>query len=420
MLVSSARSVWPACFLVLAAGCAGVAHPELRVEAPRVEPSASAFSVASAPRAQAPLLPPAPELELSLPELAALTGASVVVVNTGQGFGSGFAVGKDLVVTNLHVVGGQSTIVIATPDGAKREVRGIAAVSAAWDLAVLYVPELGLVPLPLGDSERIRVGEQVLAVGNPEGLSLTVSNGIISKKHGKSMTNVLQTTAPISPGSSGGPLVDSHGAVVGVVTLFYNQGQALNFAVASSRLRDLLDSLDGRYVGLEQFAASTHNPPAADVSLTSPTPRPIEAQTFPAAVAGFAFGLDVAGLRRVCPDLVVDTPTLAGCPYLGVELDFASGPARFALANGRMVGIWLQPSRSEAVLQALNGKYGEPTPLAYREEEWSMAPGWQPGSQGGLQWNTQQGFVRYGSDDGASEFLVFVSHTRRAIQQSNY
>jgi S1-C subfamily serine protease len=417
MLAKLARSVLPPLALLAVTGCAPMAHPELPPQPSGKESHSEAQLQASA--GARPAAAP-PRHELSIPELAALAGASVVVVKTEQGFGSGFVVAKNLIATNLHVITGQSSIVVGTPDGTPRQVRGVAAISTAWDLAVLYVPGLGLPALQLGDSGRVQVGEPVLAVGNPEGLSLTVSNGIISKKHGKDGTNVLQTTAPISPGSSGGPLVDAKGAVIGIVTLFYREGQALNFAVASSKLSELLDSMDGHYLGLEQFAAATLSKPAAEASPAVTSVRPADVPVFPAAVAGFAFGLDLERLKRLCPELVVDTASIAACPYLGVELDFATGPARFTLAEGRLVAIALSPRRSDDVLQALNTKYGEPIALSYREDAWVSARNWTPGSPGGLQWNTAQGFVRYGSDDGASPFLVFVSNARRAIQLSNY
>lgn len=360
---------------------------------------------------------PASDPELSVPQLAELAGASVVLVRTPSGFGSGFVVRRDLIATNLHVVRGQSAIAIQTPRGTRLDVRGVAAISVEWDLAVLYVPGLDLEPLRVGDSERVRVGEPVLAIGNPEGLSLTVSNGIISKKHGDDGTSVLQTTAPISPGSSGGPLVDAHGAVIGVVTLYYSQGQALNFAVASARLLDVLDTIDGRYAPLEDFAAATAAP--ADSAVVTGTGAP-DASVFPSAVAGFPFGSSLSELRGLCPDLVIDSPTLAACPYLRVELGFARGPAQFALADGHLVGISLQVGDGDALLAALNGKYGEPVALAYRRSQWTPARRWKRGNPGGLQWGSDRGYVRYGSGDGKKQFVVFISNAQRAIQRANY
>jgi S1-C subfamily serine protease len=386
------------------------------------EDAAEASSVAAAPHAEPEVPgsrttePPASEPELSVPELAELAGASVVLVRTPSGFGSGFVVRRDLIATNLHVVRGQSAIAIQTPRGTRLDVRGVAAISVEWDLAVLYVPDLDLEPLRVGDSERVRVGEPVLAVGNPEGLSLTVSNGIISKKHGDDGTSVLQTTAPISPGSSGGPLIDARGAVIGVMTLYYNQGQALNFAVASARLLDVLDAIDGRYATLKDFAAAT----AAPAERAATGPGSSKASAFPAAVAGFPFGASLTALRRLCPDLVIESPTLAACPYLRVELGFATGPAQFALADGHLVGVSLQVGDGDALLAALEDKYGEPVALAYRRGQWKPARRWKRGSPGGLQWSSDQGYVRYGSGDGRTQFLVFVDGAQRSIQQANY
>lgn len=388
--------------------------------APSVAAPAAAAAPARAAEAALPALPvaAAPE-DLTTPEIAERAGASVVVVQTGGGFGTGFVVGDDLVATNLHVIAGRSDIEVRTAAGARLTPRGVAAISSAWDLALLYVPRLGLPALRLGDSERVRVGEPVVAIGHPQGLSLTVSTGIVSQKRGESATDLLQTTAPISPGSSGGPLLDGRGAVVGVVTLFFREGQALNFAVASARLVELIASMDGRYATLERFASTTTASEGLATERATPG-RSAPARKFPAAVAGFTFGLRLAEVQELCPQLMVHTATVATCPYLRVELDFASAPAQLVFADGRLVGIGLSPERPAAVLEALSAKYGEPVPLVYRGEEWHRAERWAPGTRGAVQWTTDEGFVRYGSSDGQSSFLVFISDARRAIQESNY
>ena len=155
--------------------------------------------------------------------------------------GSGFFVEGGYVATNVHVVRGASrgTVkLIGKPD--KGEIVGIAAVDVARDLVLLTVKDLSAPPLPLGKSKHVTVGEEIYAIGNPQGLEGTISQGIVSGVRRVANTEILQITAPIAPGSSGGPVLDQKGQVIGVAVATFRGGQNLNFAIPIDYLVELL------------------------------------------------------------------------------------------------------------------------------------------------------------------------------------
>ncbi|MBY0246413.1 MAG: S1C family serine protease [Nitrospiraceae bacterium] len=155
--------------------------------------------------------------------------------------GSGFYFETNKIASNFHVVEGASRIVFRVI-GSKEmhEVKRVASVSKALDLAIL---EVGLAqqPVKIVSIEKVGVGDKVIAIGNPRGLEGSVSEGIISAIRGTEGVQVLQITAPISPGSSGGPLFSAAGEVVGVTTATLRDSQSLNFAVPAALLLTLRD-----------------------------------------------------------------------------------------------------------------------------------------------------------------------------------
>jgi S1-C subfamily serine protease len=143
----------------------------------------------------------------------------------GTATGSGFEIdGKGTILTNWHVVEGATKITIGFAHG-KTVAANLIDKDPSLDIAVLRIPTDGLVlhPLALGDSGQARVGDPVLAIGNPFGLARTLTTGVISAlerkieaPNGLTIDDVLQTDAPINPGNSGGPLLDEAGAVIGI------------------------------------------------------------------------------------------------------------------------------------------------------------------------------------------------------------
>jgi S1-C subfamily serine protease len=157
--------------------------------------------------------------------------------------GSGFVASKDgLVVTNYHVIAEGSSAVVKLPDGAFYAVDGVLASDKTRDIAVIKAHGQNFRTLILGNSDRVQIGEEVVAIGNPLSLESTVSNGIVSgirtvKEEGG---KYLQITAPISPGSSGGPLFNMAGEVVGITTMHLRGGENLNFAIPINDAKYLL------------------------------------------------------------------------------------------------------------------------------------------------------------------------------------
>jgi serine protease Do len=174
-----------------------------------------------------------------------------------EGLGSGFVIDakEGLILTNYHVVdsANQIEVTVGTPDGAHQTLSGkVVGKAPDFDVALVKTERALDVPaLPLGDSDKLRVGEWVMAIGNPFGLSQSMSVGIISGKHREDMNpsghqgiyDFLQTDASINPGNSGGPLVDMNGRVVGMNTAISAQGSGIGFAIPSSMLSHIFPSL---------------------------------------------------------------------------------------------------------------------------------------------------------------------------------
>lgn len=174
----------------------------------------------------------------------------IVVESQGAaGVGTGFVISPDgRIVTNLHVIAGAEDIEVTLLDGTELPVREITAVDPDRDLAIVKVDAGRTLPtLPIGNSDEVSAGDPVIAIGNPLGvLDYTVSDGIISSVRPITTSlTVLQITAPISQGSSGGPLFNSYGEVIGVVRAFIGEGQNLNFGIPSNYLYPLMARNEG-------------------------------------------------------------------------------------------------------------------------------------------------------------------------------
>ena len=167
-----------------------------------------------------------------------------------RGSGSGFLITPDgYALTNSHVVQGQTKLVATTTDGDRLDAE-LVGDDPATDLALIRVSARDLPMVELGDSESLRVGQLVIAMGDPLGLHSTVSTGVISAlgrsmraEEGRLIENIIQHSAPLNPGNSGGPLVDSHGRVIGVNTAIIALAQGLGFAVPASTAKWVVGQL---------------------------------------------------------------------------------------------------------------------------------------------------------------------------------
>jgi serine protease Do len=169
-----------------------------------------------------------------------------------QSLGSGFIIDKDgYIITNNHVVEGADEIKVKLSDEREFKARVVGR-DPKTDLALIKISSLfkDLPTLPLGDSEKMRVGDWVLAIGNPFGLEHTVTQGIISAT-GRVIgsgpyDNFLQTDAPINPGNSGGPLINLEGKVIGINTAIVATGQGIGFAIPSNMAKSVVSQLKGK------------------------------------------------------------------------------------------------------------------------------------------------------------------------------
>ncbi len=170
-----------------------------------------------------------------------------VATQRGQGLGSGVIIDqRGYIVTNNHVINGARQIQVMLYDG-KTLPAQLVGVSAPDDLAILKVtpPSTGLTVATLGDSSQVRVGQEVLAIGNPLGITQTVTNGIVSAlgRAVESIPDAIQTDAPINTGNSGGALVDLQGKLIGIPTStaidpqFKTPANGVGFAVPSNRVQ---------------------------------------------------------------------------------------------------------------------------------------------------------------------------------------
>ena len=179
----------------------------------------------------------------------ALTSTVLLVIEDANGqplsLGSGFFVSNGQVATNLHVVEGAAKgYAKLVNEKTKYDIEGITAVDAERDLVILKISALGVQELFLEDSDTVQVGEPVYVAGNPRGLEGTFSEGIISSIRKVGTDKLLQLTAPISPGSSGGPVLNSKGEVIGVSIATFRGGQNLNFAIPSNYLKALVAQME--------------------------------------------------------------------------------------------------------------------------------------------------------------------------------
>jgi S1-C subfamily serine protease len=269
-----------------------------------------------------------------------LVGPSVVTIERGGkserergGHGSGFVFTPDgLILTNSHVVHDLRSLHVSLPDGRHMPAMLIGE-DPDTDLAVIRVPASDLPALTLGDSRALRVGQLVIAIGNPLGFHATVTAGVVSargrslrSKSGRLMDDIIQTDAALNPGNSGGPLVNSRGEVVGVNTAVISGAQGLCFAIAANTAQFVVGRLirDGRirrsYVGvagqntpvMRQFVRFYSLPASSGILVASIEPNS------PASSSGLQEGDVIIGFAGQPVDGIDQLHRLLGEERIGV------------------------------------------------------------------------------------------------------
>lgn len=232
--------------------------------------------------------------------------------HTITSLGSGVIISEDgYILTNHHVIQGASEIILSLND--RRQTRAtIVGTDPASDLAVLKVSLADLTPIKLGNSDVLRVGDQILAIGNPFGIGQTVTAGIVSAKGRDSIglntyENFIQTDAAINPGNSGGALIDLTGRLVGISSAIYSSSggsQGIGFATPVNDAIQIMESIIETgsvirgYLGVqvqennEQVAQALDLPSGNGLLVTSVTPRG------PAAKAGIQAGDIITSIEK--------------------------------------------------------------------------------------------------------------------------
>jgi S1-C subfamily serine protease len=308
----------------------------------------------------------APARAASTPDVVARVIPSVVNVKTvgfdgNKGEASGVVIDRHgVILTNDHVVRGARTLTVSFNDGRHRKPIRARVIGTApeRDLAIIRVPLSDLVPLPLGRSSRLRLGDAVLAVGFPLDLGggPTVTQGIVSgldrsvhANGGPSLQGLLQTDAAINPGNSGGALVDSTGKLIGINTIAANAGSAENvgFAISIDEARPVIDEIrskpasDRAWMGVT-FESIASAAAAAQIGLQPNTRGAVVVAVFsasPGSRAGLKAGDVVVAVdgKAVRSSLDMSKTLVALKPGDSIVLDVvdSAGPRRTTVKVAR-------------------------------------------------------------------------------------
>ena len=194
--------------------------------------------------------------------------------------GTGFFISPDgILLTNYHLISGFNSIVARTPTGAAYVLKSVLFTSETYDVAELQFFATDAPCLTLVSSSGAVEGQRVLVIGNPERLEGTVSDGIISAF--RANRTIIQITAPVSPGSSGSPVLDESGNVIGIAAHVFKEGQNLNFAISSEAIRD---AIARSALVTPNPSVSAPTPATTPIVVAKPTPSAAASTQKPAAI----------------------------------------------------------------------------------------------------------------------------------------
>ena len=361
------RSVKFAAFavgLMVAAAC--TTHPIGSRTSPT--PSAAARPTAIV---TIPVVSPAPDISAAFDpaRVVRVLGPAVAEILVTQatgtrGIGTGFVIahenGASFLVTNNHVVAGATRVVVLMPDG-RHFVAKVQGTDPIQDIAVVRVDDASLTLAHFGDSTKLVVGQQVVAIGSPHGNQSSVTSGIISALHrtlsattrpgapSEDLPDVLQTDAAINPGNSGGPLADGDGNVIGVNTAVDATGQGIGYAIPSLIAKRIAqDLIAGRKPG-----------------------HPYMGVCYQSEDAALASGKDVAGYGVLVTSALPGTPAAKAGLKAGDVIEKVDG---VELNNGQTLGGAIQPKGPGDTVQLTVLRSGATTTLPLTLADRSSAP----------------------------------------------
>ncbi len=319
--------------------------------------------------------PPPPHYKSVSALTQAVRPSIVTVTQYGRGgsqdaLGTGFVISKDgLIATNLHVIGNARRLEVQLSDGSKHEVTEVHATDSDLDLAVLRIAKNDLTPLPLGDSDKVEQGQDVVALGHPQGLQYSVVEGVISAMREVEGHPMIQVAIPIEEGNSGGPLLDREGRVQGILTLKSAVTINLGFARPINALRPLLEKPNSvpmsRWLTIGRLNPKVWTP-LVDGRWTQ------HAGVIHASERG-GQGL---GMRSLC----LNREEKPGTPFelsVQVKLDDESGAAGLAFcSDGKDQHYGFYPSAGKMRLTRFNG----PDVFSWTVLSEVAAPSYQPGT----------------------------------------
>ena len=335
-------------------------------------------------------------VELSAKDLYERAAPSVWLVRTYDGenmplsLGSAVVVAPSVLVTNCHVLAKARRISVS--QGEQRHAASLELADPERDLCQLRAQTLQAPAVPLGDSDKVSVGDRIYTLGNPRGLLLTLSEGLVSalRKGREGKLFGIQISAPISAGSSGGGLFDAHGHLVGLTTLTVIEGQNLNFAIPINWLAELPERSARASVGRSKGDATQESARGPDRALEPP---PVD------SAPGSSAGNDA--LRPGDRVVYRITDRLTGKTRLAEYRVDRLEPDRVIFNGGGRV-----EHRGGGVISI-------EAPLAGELEECSPPDGWaKPGSMVGTTWA-----VKYAHSSGGSCAGVFELRARITAEE---
>ncbi|MGQ9621889.1 MAG: DegQ family serine endoprotease [Candidatus Caldatribacteriaceae bacterium] len=288
-----------------------------------------------------------PELERQVPQ---------------RGIGTGFVFRSDgYILTNEHVVRGASQIKVTFIDGKEYEGKVVGS-DPLTDIAVVKIDAVNLPTIPLGDSDKARVGEFVIAIGNPYGLSHTVTVGVLSAKgrpisagdSGREYENFLQTDAAINPGNSGGPLLNLDGEVIGINTAILPYAQGIGFAIPINMAKLILDQLITKGKVTRAWLGVYIQDLTPEMAKKLGLPEPKGALVADVSKGGPA---EKAGIKRGDVILKVDDQEIASVSELQMRI-------RSHLPGDRVrLELWRDKDKKSMIVEAILGELKEGSSL---------------------------------------------------------